>query len=87
DGKEVRDLSEAATDEAELEGWEVSFALCLDRVRKVCPLPLLADAVDSCDVDRSSGMTTDEDEVDSGSMSTDSGRPGPLLSGNKQILV
>ena len=53
EGKEVRDLSEAAMEEAELDGCEVIFALDLDLARRVCPLALLMEAVDSCDVERS----------------------------------
>lgn len=49
DGNEVSDLSEAAIDDAELEGCEVSFR-DLDFARPVYPLLLLVEAEDSCDV-------------------------------------
>lgn len=62
DGKEVKDLSEAAIEEAELDGCEVNLALWRDLVRIVCLPPLLAEAADSCDVDRSRGVTEDERE-------------------------
>lgn len=65
DGNEVNDLSEAAMEDVELDGCEVSLALCRDLVRIVC-LPLLAEALDSCDVERSRGVTEDErEDVDS----------------------
>ena len=50
----MRDLSEAATDEAELEGCEISF-LGLDFARVEWFREILAEAevVESCDVDRS----------------------------------
>ncbi len=46
EGKEVSDLSEVATEEAELEGWEINF-LGLDFARAEWLLLLLADVVES----------------------------------------
>lgn len=53
EGNDVSDLSDAAMEEAELDGWEVIFARDRDLARRVCPLVLLMEAVDSCDVERS----------------------------------
>lgn len=61
DGKEVRDLSDVAMEEAELEGCEINF-LGLDfALVEWLRLPE-AEAAESCDVDRSRGAD------DSGSM-------------------
>lgn len=62
DGNEVRDLSDVAIEEAELEGCEINF-LGLDFALVEWPRPFPeAEAAESCDVDRSRGAD------DSGSM-------------------
>ena len=67
EGKEVRDLSEAAMDDAELEGCDTNF-LGFDLVRVECPLLLLVEAFETWEVVRCKG---DEASVDaSGSIIT-----------------
>lgn len=53
EGKEVKDLSEAAIEEAELEGWEVSRALLL-LTRTSVDLCELLDRKEVCEMERSS---------------------------------
>jgi len=60
EGKEVRDLSEAAMDEAELEGCEVFF-LDLDG-RTVPDRWLFIDVADCCEIERSRGTVTADSE-------------------------
>lgn len=65
EGKEVRDLSEAAMDDAELEGCEINFlGFDFARVEWLRDTFAEAEAAESCDVDRSRGA------FDSGSMLT-----------------
>lgn len=53
EGKDVKDLSEAAIEEAELEGWEVSLALLL-LTRTSVDLCELLDRKEVCEMERSS---------------------------------
>lgn len=53
EGKDVRDLSEAAIDEAELEAWDVSLALLL-LTRTSVDLCELLDRKEVCEIERSS---------------------------------